>query len=122
MPLSAQEPGVPDFSKGIPDVNLEKKGKANGNEHFHLTTALSHKEFFTNLETFLGQGWATRKLKQEEMIYAANKGRFTNFTVNLSVYVNKKVPDVHIRVIHLQHKEEKQDSSVEITMIREEGD
>ena len=51
LPLSAQEPGVPDFSKGIPDVNLEKKGKANGTEHFHLTTALSHKEFFTNLET-----------------------------------------------------------------------
>lgn len=41
---------------------------------------------------------------------------------NLSVYVNMKVPGVHVRVIHLQHKEEKQDSRVEITVIREEGD
>ncbi|MGB2266684.1 MAG: sulfatase family protein [Akkermansiaceae bacterium] len=122
LPLSTQEPGVPDFSKGIPDVNLEKKEQANGNETFYLNTTLSSKEFNSTLKKFLGPGWATRKLKQEEMIYAANKGRFTNFTVNLSVYVNKKVPGVHIRVIHLQHKEQNQDSRVEITVIREEGD
>ena len=27
FPVSASEPGVPDFSKGMPDVNLEKKEK-----------------------------------------------------------------------------------------------
>jgi len=35
--VSASEPSVPDFSKGMPDVNLEKKEKANGDDIFKLS-------------------------------------------------------------------------------------
>ena len=54
LPLSAQEPAVPDFSKGMPDVKGEK---IDGNETFHLKTALGSKEFSTTLSKFLGAGW-----------------------------------------------------------------
>lgn len=122
FPVSASEPGVPDFSKGMPDVNLEKKEKTNGNETFQFKTALGSGEFNTTLSKFLGPGWGTRKLNREEMFHAANKGRFSNVTVNLAVYENAKVPGVDIRVFHLKHKEGNRGSSVEITVIQEEGD
>lgn len=122
LPLSAQEPGVPDFSKGMPDVNLEKKQQANGNETFYLNTTLSSKEFNTTLKKFLGPGWGNRTLSQEEMFLAARRGRTSNAEVNLAVYENAKVSGVDIRVIHLKHKEGDRGSSVEITVIRDEGD
>jgi len=119
LPLSAQEPAVPDFSKGMPEVNLEKREKIDANETFHLKTALASKEFSTTLSKFLGAQWNKRKLNPEEMIFAANKGRASNAEVNLAVYENAKVPSVDIRVIHLKHKEGNAGSSVEITVIRE---
>ena len=122
LPLSAQELAVPDFTKGVPDVKLEKKEKINGNETFYLKTALSSKEFSTTLGKFLGPGWGGRKLDQEEMALAANKGRTSNATVNLSVYENAKVPGGDIRVIHLKPKKEDAGSSVEIIVIRDEKD
>ena len=122
LPLSANEPGVPDFSKGMPDVNLEKKEKANGDDIFKLKTALSSKQFTTTLTKFLGPGWGMRKLNREEMILAANKGRASNAEVSLAIYDNAKVPGVDIRVIHLKHKEGNRASSAEITVIREEKD
>ena len=121
FPVSAREPSVPDFSKGMPDVNLEKKEKANGDDIFKLKTALSSKQLTTTLTKFLGPGWGKRKLNREEMILAANKGRTSNAEVNLAVYENAKIPGVDIRVIHLKHKEENRASSVEIRVIREEG-
>ena len=86
FPVSATEPSVPDFSKGMPGVKLEKNEKAHGNETFELKTALSSKEFSTTLIKFLGPGWGGRKLNPEEMILAANKGRTSNAIVNLAVY------------------------------------
>ena len=119
FPLSAQELTVPDFSKGMPDVNLERKEKIDGQETFHLKTALNSKEFSITLSKFLGAGWGKRKLNREEMILAANKGRTSNAEVNLAVYAKAKVPGVDIRVIHLKDKEENAGSSVEIVVIRE---
>ena len=122
FPVSATEPSVPDFSKGMPGVKLEKNEKAHGKETFELKTALSSKEFSTTLIKFLGPGWGGRKLNPEEMILAANKGRTSNATVNLAVYKSAKVPGVNIRVIHLEYKEGNRDPSVEITVIRKEKD
>lgn len=120
LPLSAQEPSVPDFSKGMPDVNLEKREKIDGNETFHLRTALGSKEFSTTLSKFLGAQWDKRKLNPEEMTLAANMGRASNAEVHLAVYENAKAPSVEIRVIYLKPKEGKAGSSVEITVISEE--
>ncbi len=120
FPHSAAEPSVPDFSKGMPGVKLEKNEKVNGNETFQLKTALSSKEFSTTLIKFLGPGWGRRKLNPEEMILAANKGRTSNAIVNLAVYKSAKVPGVNIRVIHLEYKEGNRGPSVEIAVIREE--
>ncbi|MDA8634104.1 hypothetical protein N9406_03825 [Verrucomicrobiales bacterium] len=120
LPLSAQEPGVPDFSKSMPDVKLAKKETREDHETFHLKTTLSSKEFSTTLSKFLGPEWGKRKLNREEMILAANKGRTSNAEVNLAVYENAKVSGVDIRVIHLKHKGENAGFSVEIVVIREE--
>ena len=57
LPLSAQELAVPDFSKGMPDANLERKQKIYGQEAFSLKTVLSFKGFSTTLSKFLGAGW-----------------------------------------------------------------
>ena len=122
FPVPASEPSVPDFSKGMPDVKLEKKEKANGDDIFKFKTALSSRQFTTTLTKFLGPGWDTRKFNREEMILAANKGRTSNAEVTLAVYEKAKVPGVDIRVIHLRPKEENAGSSVEISVIREEKD
>ena len=119
LPLSAQEPAVPDFSKGMPDVKGEK---IDGNETFHLKTALGSKEFSTTLSKFLGAGWGKRKLNLEEMTLAANKGRASSAEVNLAVYENAKLPGVNVRVFYLKHKAENARSSVEIVVIREHKD
>lgn len=119
LPLSAQEPAVPDFSKGMPDVKGEK---IDGNETFHLKTALGSKEFSTTLSKFLGAGWGKRKLNLEEMTLAANKGRASSAEVNLAVYENAKLPGVNVSVFYLKHKAENARSSVEIVVIREHKD
>ena len=68
LPLFAQEIAVPDFSKGMPDVNLEKKDTISGRETFHLKITLTLEGFSTALSKFLGAGWSYRNLKREEMI------------------------------------------------------
>lgn len=119
FPISAQELVVPDFSKDMPDVTLERKEAINGLRIYHLKTALSSKEFSTTLSKFLGAGWGKRKLTQEEMILVANKGRASNAEVSLAVYQNSKIPGVDIHVLHLKQKEENAGSSVEIHVMRE---
>ena len=117
FPASASEPGVPDFSKGLPDVSLEKKAKTDGKDIFHFKTSLGAKQFSTTLTKFLGPSWGLRKLHREEMILAASKGRTPGAEVNLAVYENAKVPGVDIRVIYLKHKERTRGSIVEIAVI-----
>lgn len=118
-PLSAREAAVPDFSHGLPGVKLERNEKANGNEIFHLLTGLDSKAFEVTLGEFLGAGWRTRKLGQEEIRFAASKGRFTNYVVHLVIYENPKVPGVTIRVLYLDSKQEGAGSRVEIAMLSE---
>ncbi|WP_169972701.1 hypothetical protein [Tautonia rosea] len=118
VPLSAQELTVPDFSKGIPDVNLERKLKINGQEIYSLKTALSAKEFSTTLSKFLGAEWRKRTLSPEEMSLAANTGLTSIAEVNLFVYENAKIPDIDVQVMHVKYNEGNEDSRVQILVIR----
>ena len=122
FPIFAQDLAIPDFSKGMPDVNLERKEKVNDQETFHLRTVLVSKEFSTALSEFLGAGWRHRTLKREEMILSAERARTSNATVNLSIYENAKLPGVDIRVLQLKPKKAGADSTVEITVMRAELD
>jgi len=118
LSLAAQEPAVPDFSKGMPDAALQKKERVGDREIFHLKTALGSKEFSNRLRRFLGAGWRNRTLSKDDMILAASKGRFSNSVVNLSVCENTKLPSVKVRAIHLKPKKEGAESLVEIEVIR----
>ena len=118
MSLAAQEPAVPDFSKGMPDAALQKKERVGEREIFHLKTALGSKEFSNRLRRFLGAGWRKRSLSKGDMILAASKGRFSNAVVNLSVFGNAKLPGVTVRALHLKPKKEDAESIVEIEVIR----
>ena len=120
--LSAELPAVPDFSKGMPEMNLERKEVIDGTETFHLKTPLNSKEFSAVLSKFLGAGWGKRKLSQEEMILAATRGRASNGEVSLAVYENPKVPGIEIQVIHLKRKEANPGPNVEISVIQRAKD
>ena len=119
LPLSAQEPAVPDFSKGIPDAKLESKLDIHGQDAFILSTALSFEEFFTALNKFLGAGWARREINPEEKIpTAASMGLAGKAEVNISVYENPKLPGVNVEVMHAKYKEGNADSRVTISVNR----
>ena len=119
LPLSAQEPAVPDFSKGMPDAKLESKLDVHGEEAFVLSTALSSKEFSTALNKFLGAGWAKREINPEEKIpTAASMGLAATAEVNISVYENPKLPGVNVEVMHAKYKEGNADSRVTISVNR----
>jgi hypothetical protein len=118
LSLAAEQPAIPDFSKGMPDVNLERKEKVNKQENFYFKTALSSKEFSAALNKFLGAGWGKKKLSEEEMDFAMNLARTSNVEINLAVYRNDKIPGVDIRVIHMKQKERVAKYRVEISVIR----
>jgi hypothetical protein len=119
LPLSAQEPAVPDFSKGIPDAKLESKVGDHGEEAFILSTALSFKEFSATMNKFLGAGWTKREIDLEEKIpAAASMGLAETAEVNLSVYENPKLPGVNVEVMHATYKEGNVDSRVTISVNR----
>ena len=115
---AAEAPSVPDLSKGIPGATLEKKENNNGAETFHLSTALSSKQFSGRLQTALGAGWTKRKITKDDMILAAQKGRSLNAEVNLAVYANPKLPSITIRVLHFKYKKENAGTAAEIAVIR----
>jgi len=119
LPLFAQNSALPDFTKGMPNVDFERKLKIDGQETFEMKTALIEKEFSTTLNKFLGAGWVKQKLNAKEMLHAAAKGRTTNSVVNFSVYGNEKKPGVRLWAFHLKHKEANSISKVEITVVRE---
>ncbi|MCO6044051.1 hypothetical protein NG895_09030 [Aeoliella sp. ICT_H6.2] len=116
--LGDRKSAVPDFSKGMPDVNLVGKLKIKGQETFSFKTALNTGDFSIKLSNFLGAGWRKRTLNPEEMSLAASMGQIANAEANLSVYENAKIPGVDIRVIHLKDKEGKAESRVEIHVLR----
>jgi len=120
LPLSAQEPAVPDFSKGMPDAKLESKLDVHGEEAFILSTALSSREFSTALNKFLGAGWTSkREINPEEKIpTAASMGLAATADVNISVYENPKLPGVNVEVMHAKYKKGNADSRVTISVNR----
>jgi hypothetical protein len=119
LPLSGQEPAVPDFSKGMPDAKLESKLDDHGEEAFILSTALSFKEFSTAMIKFLGAGWAKREINPEEKIpTATSMGLAATAEVNISVYENPKLPGVNVEVMHAKYKEGNADSRVTVSVNR----
>lgn len=118
IPLFAQEPDVPDFSKGIPDVSLQWKGKLEDQNLYKLKTTLSSKEFSGKLKNFLGAGWRKKTLNSEEMGFARSMGLTAKAAVDLNVYKNDKISGVEIQVFYLKHKDEKEDSNVQIFVIK----
>ena len=68
----------------------------------------------------LGSAWRTQKLRQEDMILAAQRGRTTGAEVNLAVYQSVEDESVRIRVIHLKPKN-RTNCSVEVALIQGAG-
>ena len=100
---ASEAPAIPDFSKGIPGVTVEKKKQGKGIETFHLKTQLSSKEFSKRFRTALGAEWRQRIINKEEATLSARKAMTANATVTLSVFVHAKLPCVNIRVMHVKH-------------------
>ena len=95
---------APDFSEGLQGAKLEKKDERGNQVVFHFKTGLSSKNFSDILKKKLGPAWRTQKLKQEDMIFAARRGRSTGAEVNLTVYQHPADKGIRIRVIHLKPK------------------
>lgn len=111
LPLSAQEPAVPDFSKGMPDVKLERKMKIEGQEAYRLKTTLGSKEFSTTLGKFLGAGWRKRELTEDES-FSLTAARTYVAECSLEIYENEKLPGIEIRASY--SKEKKGDAHAQV--------
>ncbi|NNC89136.1 MAG: hypothetical protein HKN82_11815 [Akkermansiaceae bacterium] len=114
--LSAQEPAVPDFSKGMPDVKLEKKLKIQGQEAFILKTSLGSGDFAKTLGKFLGDGWRRLAPDNHEGNGMADGANIAG--LGFSVYRNADFPGVDLQVIHADYKKADADSRVTILVIR----
>lgn len=110
---------VPDFSQGLPGAQLEKTQESGNQVVFYFQTGLSEKKFSAILKKQLGSAWRIQKLRQEDMILAARKGRATGSVVNLTTYRNLTDKSVYIRVIHLKPKNST-DGRVEVAVIQGE--
>lgn len=103
LPLSAQESAVPDFSKGMPDVKLERKMKIEGQEAYRLKTTLGSREFSTTLVKFLGAGWHKRALTEDET-FSLIAARTSVAECSLEIYKNGKFPGVEVRASYSKEK------------------
>ena len=83
---AAKDLVAPDFSQGLPGATLKKQEVSGNQVVFHLETGLSSKKFSAILKKNLGPDWRAQKLKQEDMIFAARRGRSAGAQVNLTVY------------------------------------
>ena len=117
---AAKDLVVPDFSQGLPGATLKKQEVSGNQVVFHLQTGLSSKKFSAILKKQLGSAWRTQKLRQEDMILAARRGRTTGAEVNLAVYQRVADESVRIRVIHLKPKNST-NCSVEVAVIQGAG-
>lgn len=111
---------IPNFSQGLQGAKLEKKDESGDQVVFHFKTELSSKKISAILKKKLGPAWKTQKLKQEDMILAARRGRSSGAEVNLTVYHHATDKDVRVRVIHLKPKNGA-NRLVEIAVIQEVG-
>ena len=114
---AAKDLVAPDFSLGLPGAMLEKQEVSGNKAIFHFRTALSSKEFSAVVKKKLGSAWRTQKLRQEDMILAARKGRTTGAEVNLAVYQHVANESVRIRVTHLKPKN-RTNCSAEVAVIQ----
>ena len=117
---AAKDLVAPDFSRGLPGATLEKQEVSGNQAIFHFRTGLSSKKFSAIVKKKLGSAWRTQKLRQEDMILAAQRGRTTGAEVNLAVYQSVEDESVRIRVIHLKPKN-RTNCSVEIAVIQGAG-
>ena len=112
-----REPGFPEFSGGLKDVNFVRREKAGNEEMFFLKTKLNSKDFSAALRQHLGAGWKTRVLGDEDFLRARLAGRSTGATVNMSAFVNAEFPGVEVRSIHLTYKNRSSEPNVGITIV-----
>ncbi len=117
---TAKDLVVPDFTQGLPGATLEKQEVSGNQVVFHLQTGLSSKKFSAILKKQLGSAWRTQKLRQEDMILAARRGRATGSEVNLTVYQHLTDKGACIRVIHLKPKN-RTNCRVEVAVIQGAG-
>ncbi len=117
LPLSGQEPTVPDFSKGMPDVKLERKQNIDGQEAYRLTTTLGSKEFSTTLAKFLGVGWRMRELTDNEK-FSISMARTAGAEVSLAAYGNANLPGVEIRGAYLKEKKGDAHARIDVQVFR----
>ena len=117
---AAKDLVAPDFSQGLPGATLKKQEVSGNQVVFHLETGLSSKKFSAIVKKKLGSAWRTQKLRQEDMILAARKGRTTGAEVNLAVYQHVANESVRIRVTHLKPKN-RTNCSAEVAVIQGAG-
>ena len=108
---------MPDFSKGMPDVKLERKMKIDGQEGYRLTTALRNEEFSTRLGKFLGEGWRKRALTENET-FSLTAARSEGAEVSLNAYKNANLPGVEIRASYLKEKKGDTHAQIDIQVFR----
>lgn len=118
LPLAAQEPKVPDFSKGMTDVTLERKSKFDGQETFSLKTTLSLESFSDALSKFLGPDWQKRKREPEELKAATSLGLTSIANIDFSIYKNTKFDGVEIHVLYAEYEQQGMNARVEILIER----
>ena len=117
---AAKDLVAPDFSRGLPGATLKKQEVSGNQVVFHLETGLSSKKFSAIVKKQLGSAWRTQKLRQEDMILAAHRGRTTGSEVNLTVYQHLTDKGACIRVIHLKPKN-RTNCQVEVAIIQGAG-
>jgi len=117
---TAKDLVVPDCTQGLPGATLEKQEVSGNQAVFHFQTGLSSKKFSAILKKQLGSAWRTQKLRQEDMILAARRGRATGSEVNLTVYQHLTDKGACIRVIHLKPKN-RTNCQVEVAIIQGPG-
>ena len=109
-------------------MNLVRQAKDGNAETFFYTTLLDNRQGRRTVGKFLGAGWKTRKLGDEEMRLAADRGRRFDGSVSILIYVNPAFPDTEIRLLYLNPKgepgipDEKLTKVVEISVMSLEAD
>ena len=86
-------------------------------EAFYLRTEVDQESFVANVRKHLGSHWRRRKLKEQDMLQAAVKGRQLPATVALSVYENMNSPGMEVHLFFLTYKTKSREPNVHINVV-----
>ena len=115
--IEAQTPARPDFSAGIKEATSVRKTNNVHGETFYLRTEVDQESFVANVRKHLGSHWRRRKLKEQDMLQAAVKGRQLPATVALSVYENMNSPGMEVHLFFLTYKTKSREPNVHINVV-----